>query len=110
MTALSVACKYTSKLEDTSFPPSYVAISGSAVHCSSCNDANESCESIVQVGELFIATIAKSGGELRSEQVKAAQKEREEALAVQLIALLKRYVFGDEEGFLVSACRRQDSI
>ena len=54
-----------------------------------------------QVGELFIATIAKSGGELRAPQVKAAQKEREDALAVQLIALLKRYVFGDEEGFLV---------
>ena len=54
-----------------------------------------------QVGELFIATIAKSGGELRTAQVKAAQKEREDALAVQLIALLKRYVYGDEEGFLV---------
>jgi hypothetical protein len=53
------------------------------------------------VGELFIATIAKSGGELRTAQVKAAQKEREDALAVQLIALLKRYVYGDEEGFLV---------
>ena len=52
-----------------------------------------------QVGELFIATIAKSGGELRAAQVKAAQKERETALAVQLIALLKRYVYGDEEGF-----------
>ena len=56
-----------------------------------------------QVGELFIATIAKSGGEMRSPQVKAAQKEREQGLAVQLIALLKRYVYGDEEGFLVRA-------
>ena len=56
---------------------------------------------IVQVGELFIATIAKSGGEMRSPQVKAAQKEREQGLAVQLIALLKRYTYGDEEGFLV---------
>ncbi len=55
----------------------------------------------MQVGELFIATIAKSGGEMRSPQVKAAQKEREQALAVQLIALLKRYTYGDEEGFLV---------
>ena len=55
------------------------------------------------MGELFIATIAKSGGEMRGPQVKAAQKEREDMLAVQLIALLKRYVFGDEEGFLVRA-------
>ncbi len=53
------------------------------------------------MGELFIATIAKSGGEMRSPQVKAAQKEREQGLAVQLIALLKRYTYGDEEGFLV---------
>ena len=54
-----------------------------------------------QIGELFMATVAKNGGQIRVAKAKAAQREREYVLEVQLIALLKRYVYGDEEGFLV---------
>ena len=54
------------------------------------------------IGELWIATMARSGGEvLRVAEMKAIQAERVERLAVLLNALLRRYVEGDEEGFLV---------
>lgn len=55
----------------------------------------------VQVGELWIAAMARNGGDIRAPQMKAIQAERVDLLAVLLNALLRRWVEGDEEGFLV---------
>jgi len=53
------------------------------------------------VGELWIAAVARNGGEMRGPQMKALQAERVDTLVVMLTALLRRWVEGDEEGFLV---------
>lgn len=45
--------------------------------------------------------MARNGGDVRAPQMKAIQAERVELLAVLLTALLRRWVEGDEEGFLV---------
>lgn len=53
------------------------------------------------MGELWIAAMARNGGDIRAPQMKAIQAERVELLALLLTALLRRWVEGDEEGFLV---------
>lgn len=54
-----------------------------------------------QVGELWIAAMARNGGEMRGPKMKQIQAERVDLLAILLTALLRRWVEGDEEGFLV---------
>jgi curved DNA-binding protein CbpA len=51
------------------------------------------------VGELALATAARLGPDLNTEQLQRAQDARRTRLAQLLIALLRRYVEGDEEGF-----------
>ena len=56
-----------------------------------------------QVGELWIAAVARNGGEIRGPKMKEIQAERVELLAILLAALLRRWVEGDEDGFMVQA-------
>lgn len=54
------------------------------------------------VGELMISGLARMGGNLSQKQMARQQAQREAKLAVNLTALLRRYVEGDEEGFRVA--------
>lgn len=54
------------------------------------------------VGELVIATAAKSGGDITQQEMRRAQQARVERLAVDLNAMLKRYVAGDPGGFTIA--------
>ncbi|KXZ52148.1 hypothetical protein GPECTOR_10g777 [Gonium pectorale] len=54
------------------------------------------------VGELLIALAARSGGELTAADMTREQGVRVQKLCVNLIALLKRYTQGDEEGFTLA--------
>lgn len=54
------------------------------------------------MGELAIAAAVRSGGELGGEAMRRAQTERVDALALNLKVILRRYVEGDDEGFVVS--------
>lgn len=51
------------------------------------------------IGELALAAAAKAGKDLTAVAMKKFQSEREDALVVNLKALLLRYVVGDEVGF-----------
>jgi hypothetical protein len=53
------------------------------------------------VGELAIAAAARMAGDMSQAQMKAAQTARIEKLAVNLKAMLQRYVAGDQAGFKV---------
>ncbi len=55
------------------------------------------------IGELAIAAAARVGGDVTHAQMKAIQGVRVEKLAINLRAVLQRYVAGDEEGFKVRA-------
>ncbi|KAG2492691.1 hypothetical protein HYH03_009105 [Edaphochlamys debaryana] len=54
------------------------------------------------VGELFIAIMARSGGELTAAETAREQGARVQKLCVNLKATLRRYTAGDEEGFTLS--------
>ncbi|KIY99358.1 hypothetical protein MNEG_8600 [Monoraphidium neglectum] len=54
------------------------------------------------IGELAIATVAGAGGELDVAELRKAQAARVEQLAVNLKALLRRYVEGDTGGYELS--------
>ena len=54
------------------------------------------------VGELMLAAAARAGPDLTAEKMKRMQGGREAKLVVNLGALLKRYVEGDEQGFLMA--------
>ena len=45
--------------------------------------------------------MARNSGEMRGPKMKQIQAERVDLLAILLTALLRRWVEGDEEGFLV---------
>eukprot|EP00898_Chlorokybus_atmophyticus_P007694 jgi/Chlat1/7926/Chrsp68S07362 len=52
------------------------------------------------VGELKLAALACAGGEMSAGELKQSQHEREVRLATLLCALLRRWVEGDEAGFV----------
>ncbi|KAG2438479.1 hypothetical protein HXX76_005032 [Chlamydomonas incerta] len=54
------------------------------------------------VGELFIACAARSGGQVASAEMAREQGMRVSRLCVNLKTILKRYVEGDEEGFVIA--------
>ncbi|KAK9800240.1 hypothetical protein WJX73_004696 [Symbiochloris irregularis] len=54
------------------------------------------------VGELTIAAVARTGGDIPQAQMKRMQENRELKLAELLTALLRRWVEGDHVGFLES--------
>lgn len=54
------------------------------------------------VGELMLATAARAGLDFDQDALKTTQRQREERLHVLLVALLCRWVEGDEEGFMQS--------
>jgi len=51
------------------------------------------------IGELAISTAARNSGNLSQKQMQRIQAQREQTLAINLKALLRRYVEGDEAGF-----------
>lgn len=51
------------------------------------------------IGELMITMAARSGDKLSMDRMRRLQEAREERLAVNLRAILMRWVAGDEEGF-----------
>ncbi|PNW81790.1 hypothetical protein CHLRE_06g260350v5 [Chlamydomonas reinhardtii] len=62
------------------------------------------------VGELFIACAARSGGQVASAEMAREQGLRVSKLCVNLKTLLKRYVEGDEEGFVISMRAEADRL
>lgn len=54
------------------------------------------------VGELMIAAAARLGSDLTSQQLKKIQEEREAELVIMLTAILRMWVEGDEQCFIVS--------
>ncbi|KAG2430677.1 hypothetical protein HYH02_013674 [Chlamydomonas schloesseri] len=62
------------------------------------------------VGELFIACAARSGGQVASADMAREQGIRVSKLCVNLKTILKRYVEGDEEGFVISMRAEADRL
>lgn len=51
------------------------------------------------IGELALAAAARAGKDLNAAKMRELQVQREHSLAINLAALLRRYVEGDEHGF-----------
>jgi curved DNA-binding protein CbpA len=62
------------------------------------------------IGELALAAAAKAGKDLNAAKMRELQVQREHRLAINLTALLRRYVEGDEQGFQDSMTAEATSL
>lgn len=62
------------------------------------------------VGELMLAAAARAGPELNAAGLKQMQLAREAQLEVRLVALLRRWVEGDESGFRDSMAKEAEGL
>jgi len=62
------------------------------------------------IGELALAAAAKAGKDLSAAKMRELQVQREHSLAINLAALVRRYVEGDEQGFQDSMTAEATSL